>query len=147
MSAPQAEGKIRVRLIVPERVLLEEDVAMAVVPAIKGDMAVLSRRAPMVAELRPGVLGLFNARDELKANIFIAGGVIRIEDDLCTVLTEEAIPATEIDLESAKATLAEFKASLKPDASADEGNDANEHIAYLEMIVNRLAQEKRAHAH
>ena len=51
-----AEGKVAFELVSPERLLLSQEVDMVVVPGEEGDFGVLTRHAPMISTLRPGVI-------------------------------------------------------------------------------------------
>ena len=83
-------------LVSPERLLMSEKVDQVVVPSSEGQFTVLSGHAPVMATLRPGVLEISHGgKDE---RIFVRGGFADVNAEGLTVLAEEAIPMTELDV-------------------------------------------------
>ena len=91
-----AEGKVAFELVSPERLLLSEDVDMVVVPGEEGDFGVLTRHAPMISTLRPGVIKVHDG-GSVTEQIFVAGGFAEVTPARCTVLAQEALPVGDID--------------------------------------------------
>src|ERR1700743_132409 len=91
-----ASGKIAFDLVSPERLLLSADADMVTVPGTEGYLGVVAGRAPLVPTLRAGMIDVqANGRDD---RYFIRGGFAEIGPAKITVLAEEAIPMTELDL-------------------------------------------------
>ena len=101
---------VSIELISPEKILLSEEAAMVVVPGSEGDFGVLPGHAPLISALRPGVIATWE-NEAVDRRIFVAGGFAEVVGDRCTVLAEEAIPAEEIDPETAGQRLAAARAS------------------------------------
>ena len=112
-----AEGKVAFELVSPERLLLSQEVDMVVVPGEEGDFGVLTRHAPMISTLRPGVINVHDAGG-VTERIFVAGGFAEITPARCTVLAEEALPVGEIDRAATERRLSDAKDDLL-DATAD----------------------------
>ena len=88
--------KITFDLVSPERLLLSRPVDMVTVPGTEGYMGVLAGHAPLVTTLRAGMIDVqVGGRDD---RYFIRGGFAEIGPAKITVLAEEAIPMTELDL-------------------------------------------------
>ena len=94
------EKLIQFELVSPERLLVSEKVEMVVVPGVEGDLGVLPEHSPLIANVRPGVINIYEA-DTVTKSIFVAGGFCEISIDSCTVLATEAIPVDEISRELA----------------------------------------------
>ena len=80
---------LEVRVVSPEKIVFEGPSAGVVAPAWDGQVGVLPGHAPMVALLGRGVLDI----DEPGGGshrFHVAGGVIKVELDRVTVLTEYA---------------------------------------------------------
>lgn len=84
-------------LVSPERLLMQQQVEMVVVPGAEGNLGVLPRHAPLISTLRPGVIDVFEKRNADPTRIFVAGGFVEVTPERCTVLAEEAIPVQELD--------------------------------------------------
>ncbi len=92
-------------LITPEAQLMDEPVAYASVPAWDGLLGVQPRRAAMVIKLGDGALRL-DMEDGSNRRFFVGGGFAQMKGNQLSLLTEETVPAEEIDAEEAKAGLA-----------------------------------------
>lgn len=84
-------------LVSPERLLMEQQVEMVVVPGAEGNIGVLPRHAPLISTLRPGVIDVFEKRNADPVRIFVAGGFVEVTPERCTVLAEEAVAVGDLD--------------------------------------------------
>ena len=91
-----AATKIAFYLVSPERLLLSAQVDMVNVPGTEGYLGVMAGHAPLVSTLRAGMIDV--AVDGKDDRYFIRGGFAEIGPTKITVLAEEAIPMTELDL-------------------------------------------------
>ena len=87
---------IQFELVSPERLLVSRAVEMVVVPGSEGDFGVLPGHAPLISEVRPGIIAVFEA-GQVQERIFVAGGFAEVTGERCTVLAEQAMPVAEID--------------------------------------------------
>jgi F-type H+-transporting ATPase subunit epsilon len=89
-------AKIAFDLVSPERLLLSQDADMVTVPGTEGYMGVMAGHAPLVSTLRVGMIDvLVDGKDQ---RFFIRGGFAEISPTQVTVLAEEAIPMSELDI-------------------------------------------------
>jgi F-type H+-transporting ATPase subunit epsilon len=89
-------AKISFDLVSPEKLLLSAEADMVTVPGTEGYMGVMAGHSPVVTTLRAGMIDV-NA-DGWDDRYFIRGGFAEIGPAKITVLAEEAIPMTELDL-------------------------------------------------
>ncbi|MBS0279868.1 MAG: F0F1 ATP synthase subunit epsilon [Proteobacteria bacterium] len=88
--------KILFELVSPEKLLLSKAVDMVTVPGTEGYMGVMAGHSPLVSTLRAGMIDM---KDEgVDTRFFIRGGFAEINPGKVTVLAEEAIPMSEMDL-------------------------------------------------
>ena len=88
--------KIAFDLVSPERLLLSCQADMVTVPGTEGYMGVMAGHSPLVSTLRAGMIDM---KDEgVDTRFFIRGGFVEINPGKVTVLAEEAIPMSEMDL-------------------------------------------------
>jgi F-type H+-transporting ATPase subunit epsilon len=106
-------------VVTPEQQVLDETVTQAIVPAHDGQVGILTDRAPMLVKIGVGLLRLDVAGGQSRT-FFVDGGIAQVKDNRLTVLTEEAIPAAEIDAETARAEYAEAEARIPTDAKTRE---------------------------
>ena len=88
--------KITFDLVSPERLLLSKAVDMVTVPGTEGYMGVMAGHAPLVTTLRAGMIDMKDEGQDTR--YFIRGGFAEINPGKITVLAEEAIPMSEMDL-------------------------------------------------
>ena len=89
-------SKIVFDLVSPERLLLSTEADMVTVPGTEGYLGVMAGHAPLVTTLRAGMIDVqVNGHDD---RYFIRGGFAEIGPAKVTVLAEEAVPMTELDL-------------------------------------------------
>lgn len=108
-------------LVSPEALLLSEDVDMVVVPGSAGDFGVLPGHSPLVSQVRPGVVHIFKGGG-VSERVFVAGGFAEVTVERCTVLTEEAVRVSEIDVAAVERSLGELGQDL--DRAGDDGERA-----------------------
>ncbi|MBV9548448.1 MAG: F0F1 ATP synthase subunit epsilon [Alphaproteobacteria bacterium] len=91
-----ANTKIAFDLVSPEKLLLSASADMVTVPGTEGYMGVMAGHSPVVTTLRAGMIDVnTDGKDE---RYFIRGGFAEIGPAKITVLAEEAIPMTELDI-------------------------------------------------
>ena len=88
--------KILFDLVSPERMLLSRPVDMVTVPGSEGYMGVMAGHASLVSTLRAGMIDMLD--DGQDTRFFIRGGFAEISAEKITVLAEEAIPISELDI-------------------------------------------------
>jgi F-type H+-transporting ATPase subunit epsilon len=96
--------QVQFELVSPERLLVSRPVEMVVVPGVEGDFGVLPGHAPLISEVRPGVISVFEG-GKVEERIFVAGGFAEVTAERCTVLAEQALPIAEIDRGAVEADL------------------------------------------
>jgi len=109
--------QVQFELVSPERLLVSRPVEMVVVPGVEGDFGVLPGHAPLISEVRPGVIAVFDG-GKVDERIFVAGGFAEVTGERCTVLAEEALPINEIDRALAESNLKDAREDLD-DAKTD----------------------------
>ena len=107
----------RLSVVTPEREVLAVEARFVALPAYDGEMGILPRRAPLLAQLGSGLLRV-EAADGAKRSLFVSGGFAQMVDDKLTLLTEEAREPASIPAEAPAKSLSE--ASALPDRSEGE---------------------------
>ena len=116
-------AKIAFDLVSPEKLLLSAEADMVTVPGTEGYMGVMAGHAPVVTTLRAGMIDVnANGKDD---RYFIRGGFAEIGPTKITVLAEEAIPMTEMDLAVLDHRISDAQEDeLAADNDADRGRAA-----------------------
>lgn len=93
-------GPITLRVVTPERVVLDTTATSVVFPGLDGSTGVLKGHAPLVAALGIGELTFRDASGEV-TGLFVAGGFAEVRNDTVRIVTEASEPPSEIDIERA----------------------------------------------
>jgi F-type H+-transporting ATPase subunit epsilon len=118
----------------PERVLFSGDVDQVDLPGVEGDMGILAGHAPLVTQLRPGILTIFNGG--ARESVVVIGGIAEVSPAGLTVLADQATPRDDFD---AAMLAAEIK-----DAEEDVADASDE--AQRDKLARRLEQLKTLQA-
>ena len=128
---------IQFELVSPERLLVSRAVEMVVVPGSEGDFGVLPGHAPLISEVRPGIIAVFEA-GQVQERIFVAGGFAEVTSERCTVLAEQAIPVAEIDRAATDLVLKDAREDLGEAKAESERMAAERTIAVAEAKLAAL---------
>ena len=105
-------------VVTPEETALEQTTSFVVVPLADGEKGVGPGHSPMIGRLGHGELRLGRGADA--SRYYVDGGFVQIADNVVTVLTARAIPATKIDVDVARESMR--TAASRP-ADTDELRD------------------------
>jgi F-type H+-transporting ATPase subunit delta len=115
------EGFLNLTFSSPNVVISDNaPVYQVIVSTTEGDMGVLANHAPTIAELKPGVVTLYNEATATPAKFFVPAGMLIVENDSSATLTaSEAIPLEDFDVAKVKKSLDDAVAELAK-ASTEE---------------------------
>lgn len=82
-------GPLKVRVVSPEKIVFEGEASAVVAPAWDGQVGILAGHAPMLALVGSGVLSVDRPGGG-SDSFHVAGGVLKVERNQVTVLTEYA---------------------------------------------------------
>jgi F-type H+-transporting ATPase subunit epsilon len=131
-------GLLKVRLVTPDRVLLDATAAAVELPSMSGYMEALYGAAPLLAELGAGQVRLHGGTAG-EQTFFVAWGFVEVLPERVTILAETALHPEEIDPSEAQHEL-EHAQVLWNEAGDDQAryDEAN--------AAARVAEEKLATA-
>ncbi len=122
-------------LVTPENAVFERPAVHVELPAHDGQIGLMYQRAPLVCKLGIGRLRLTSPEgDELV--YLIDGGFAEMKDNRLSVLSERAVPGSEITSDEARAALAEAQA-LRPET--DELFDKRQHDLAVARTMVEIA--------
>lgn len=103
--------KLNLKIITPEKILVEQQADMVVTVAMDGEVAILPDHIPYMTALNIGVTKFKN--DALVEFVSTIGGVLQVDDNNITILSESAEFGEEIDVPRAKAAQERAEARLQ----------------------------------
>jgi F-type H+-transporting ATPase subunit epsilon len=136
-DTPQS-GLLAVRLVTPDRILLDATAEAVELPSMSGYLEALYGAAPLLAELGAGEVRLHGGTSG-DQKFFVAWGCAEVLPERVTILAETAMHPNEIDRAEAQQELQEGEKLWQE--AGDDGNKYDEANALM-----RQAQEKIASA-
>jgi F-type H+-transporting ATPase subunit epsilon len=137
-EAINSSGLLQVRLVTPDRVLLDATADAVELPAMSGYLEALYGAAPLLAELGAGEVRLHGGTSN-EQKFFVAWGFVEVLPERITILAETAVIPSEIDKSEATAELQEGqKMWNEAGDNAEQYDEANS--------LTRQAEEKLASA-
>jgi F-type H+-transporting ATPase subunit epsilon len=125
------------QLVSPERMLVDEQVSEAQIPAAEGYIGVMPGHAPLMSELKPGGVLTYRGTGGEKT-LAVYGGFVEVLPERTRVLADAAEFSTEINADKARQRLAEAtKAMEKP---ADDPAPALAELAQAQAAVDAAAK-------
>ena len=91
---------IRCEIVSQDRMVWEGNADIVILPGVAGEMGILPNHAPLLTNLKLGVLTVRTAQDE--QHFTVAGGVVEVQPNLITVLADAAENVMEIDISRAE---------------------------------------------
>jgi F-type H+-transporting ATPase subunit epsilon len=120
MSATEGPKRLRVELVTPDGPIFVDDARMVVVPGKAGELGVLPRHIPLIAQLKPGETRV-RTLDDQWLSFATGAGYFKIQHDRASVLVESAVEATTINADQARADLEAAQARLAEATSEEAG--------------------------
>ena len=110
-------GSIHCVVVTPETTVLDENAEFVVVPMIDGEAGIGSDHAPLIGRLGCGEVRI---KDGGKGrSYFVDGGFVQVDHNEVSVITEQAIAATEINVADVESELKEAESS-NPDTAVEK---------------------------
>jgi F-type H+-transporting ATPase subunit epsilon len=138
-----SNNQLRVRLVTPEKILVDQTAEAVELPAKTGYMEVLYGHAPLLAELGAGDVTLHGASGGENAGksdrYNVSWGFVEVLPDRVTILANDAIAPAKIDTGRARKQL-EHGQELWSQAG-----DSEEKYTEAELVINE-AEAKLASA-
>src|SRR5581483_10961456 len=115
--------RFSVSLVTPEGPAWEGEAEMIVVPGASGEIGVLARHAPLIATLKAGSTRIHRGGGADVLEYATGPGFFQVLEDRALALVDDAVEASEIDHERARAQLEAAQAELE---AIDRGDTAGD---------------------
>ena len=125
--------KVSFDLVSPERLLLSEKADMVTVPGSDGYFGVLYGHMPLISTLRAGMIDV-QGGDRGDARYFIRGGFAEVTTTGLTVLAEEAIPMSEMDIAALDQRIKDVEEDLAAASTPSERAKVSDLLADLHLV-------------
>lgn len=134
-----SELKIDLKILTPERTVLERDIYQATLPVTDGEVTILPNHRSYIASLKPGEIILKDKNGENEHSLVVSGGFIEFHQNHLVVLADAAERAEEIDIKEA-----EEAKSRAEELKSRKITDEDEYARVVSAIESQLARIKVA---
>jgi len=94
--------RIHVDIVSAESSIYSGQAERVIIPAQQGEMCVLARHAPLLTNLKPGLIRLLTGAN-LTYEFFVSSGYVEIQPHVITILADTVLRSEEFDAAAAKA--------------------------------------------
>jgi F-type H+-transporting ATPase subunit epsilon len=134
-DTPQS-GLLAVRLVTPDRILLDATAEAVELPSMSGYLEALYGAAPLLAELGAGEVRLHGGTSG-DQKFFVAWGFVEVLPERVTILAETALHPNEIDRAEAQQELQEGEKLWQE--AGDDGEKYDEANAIVRQAEEKIA--------
>ena len=124
---------LRLEVVTPVRRVLESRASEVRIPGALGELGVLPGHTPLLTSLGTGEVIWYDGNTT--GRLVVQGGFAEVQPDAVTVLASIAETIDEIDLETARTTLAEAQEKLKT-VAAEEFDEIDGLVRLAEARIN-----------
>jgi F-type H+-transporting ATPase subunit epsilon len=128
-----------VEIVTPEGSVLQDRARMIVVPGAEGELGVLPRHAPLIAELNAGETRVRLGDDTAFQRFATGPGYFKVQGDTAVVLVDSAVHVGSIDIVAAERARDEARAAIeelsKDDEQAGRLRSAKRDLAVAENLL------------
>ncbi len=124
---------IRVDIVSAEQEIFHGQAKLVVASGEMGELGIAPRHAPLITRLKPGQVRVIGENDE-EQFIYVSGGILEVQPQVVTILTDTAIRAKDIDEAAA------LKAKDEAERALANRTDAMEVAEAQAQLVQAVAQ-------
>ena len=103
---------IRVDVVSAEELIFSGEARFVALPGEAGELGIYPRHTPLITRIKPGAVRIEKA-DGSEEFVFVAGGLLEVQPNLVTVLSDTAIRGKDLDEAKAMAARAAAEEALK----------------------------------
>ena len=103
---------IHVDVVSAEELIFSGEATFVALPGEAGELGIKPRHTPLITRIKPGSVRIQTA-DGNEEFVFVAGGILEVQPDCVTVLSDTAIRGKDLDDEKANKARAAAEEALK----------------------------------
>ena len=135
---------IHVNVVSAEESIFSGEARFVALPGELGELGIYPRHTPLITRIKPGSVRIETA-DGGEEFVFVAGGVLEVQPDCVTVLSDTAIRGKDLDDEKANEARQAAQEALKNAKSEIDLARAQSELAVLaaQIAALRTYRQKR----
>jgi F-type H+-transporting ATPase subunit epsilon len=128
---------IHVDVVSAEESIFSGEAKFVALPGESGELGILPRHTPLITRIRPGAVRI-EKTDGTEEFVFVAGGILEVQPDRVTVLSDTAIRGKDLDDEKANAAKASAEEALRNAKSEIDVARAQSELAVMAAQIAAL---------
>ena len=135
---------IHVDVVSAEESIFSGEAKFVALPGESGELGILPRHVPLITRIKPGSVRI-ELPDGKEEFVFVAGGILEVQPDRVTVLSDTAVRGADLDEEKLNKAKQAVEDSLRNAKSDIDLASAQSELAILaaELAALRKFQHKR----
>jgi len=133
---------IHVNVVSAEESIFSGEARFVALPGESGELGIYPRHTPLITRIKAGSVRIQTA-DGAEEFIFVAGGILEVQPNCVTVLSDTAIRGKDLDEEKANAAKAQAEESLR---NAKDDFDMARAQSELAVLAAQLSALRRFRA-
>lgn len=103
---------IHIDVVSAEEMIFSGEAKFVALPGEAGELGIYPRHTPLITRIKPGAVRIVKA-DDTEEFVFVAGGLLEVQPNAITVLSDTAIRGKDLDEAKAIAAKAAAEEALK----------------------------------
>ena len=128
---------IHVNVVSAEESIFSGEARFVALPGESGELGIYPRHTPLITRIKPGSVRI-ETTEGGEEFIFVAGGILEVQPDCVTVLSDTAIRGKDLDEEKANAARALAEENLRNAQSDFDLARAQSELAVLAAQLSAL---------
>lgn len=134
---------IHVDVVSAEESIFSGEAKFVALPGEAGELGIYPRHTPLITRIRPGAVRIEKA-DGTEEFVFVAGGLLEVQPNCVTVLSDTAIRGKDLDETKAMAAKAAAEEALKNAKSDIDIAMAQSELAVMAAQISALRKYRQA---
>ncbi len=137
---------IRVDVVSAEQEIFKGNATLVVATGEMGELGIAPRHAPLITRLKPGQVRVVLEGGE-EQFFYVSGGILEVQPQVVTILTDTAIRARDIDEAAARKAKEEAERAIADRGNAMEIAEAQAKLAEAVAQLQALERLRRTLKH
>ena len=133
---------IRVDIVSAEAEIFQGQAELVVVTGEMGELGIAPRHAPLITRLKPGQVRVIQPGGE-EQFFYVSGGILEVQPQVVTILTDTAVRAKDLDEASAKLAKDEAERAIANRGDAMEVAEAQAKLAQAMAQLQALERLRK----
>lgn len=133
---------LHVDVVSAEESIFSGEATFVALPGEAGELGIYPRHTPLISRIKPGSVRITKP-DGSEEFVFVAGGILEVQPNVVTVLSDTAIRGKDLDEEKANAAKREAEEALKNAKSEIDMARATSELAVLAAQITALRKYRQ----